>query len=420
MKKHFDLIWIAFLVLLGPLFIFPKEKWSWVLFLAVSILYIGRWISDRRFLSKTPIDAAIGLLLVMALAGIFVVKDTGEGAAKLTGLVYGIVIFFGFVEILKTPMLVKIAAIIFLAAGTFIAVVGTLGRMNEGKPVFFFLKSILSKLPQINLGLRGAEGGINPNALGGILLLFIPMGLIQASLFIKNKDGYLSRWIKELCLIAILIFLAVQLLVVFHFSSFGTWASLAIALWLMGQWKRKIKAVIVVMLVIIAVGVSKTLIEPDRIENQKIFRIMNESAEVRAHIWNDAMEVVKTHPIFGIGVDQLRRTTKFTYDMSHGHNQFLHTAAELGIPGLIAYLAILIGIFRMAAEVQESSLPEWMRLTSRGLGTGLFAFTLFGMVDAIPLGAKPGIFFWISLAMITSIYLYGRNNGFMTNTEKQA
>jgi len=420
MKKPFDLILIAFLVLLGPLFLFPKENWNWVLLLAISILFIGRWISDKKFLSRTPIDAAIGLLLVMALAGVFVVKEIDESAAKLTGLVYGVVIFFTLVGALKTPKRVKSAIIIFLMAGLLLAIVGTLGRLDPVKQVFPLIDSIIPKLPHINFGLRGAEGGVNPNPLGGILLLFIPIGMILIYLLTKMGNGYLHLWMKRLSLIAIIILLIVQALAVYYSNSFGTWFSLALALWLMGEWKRTLKSVIVIILLIIAIGFSLKMSEPKKILNNGIFIRMNKSVEDRASIWNNAMEVVKTHPILGIGMDQLRRTSKFTYDLSHAHNQFLHTAAELGLPGLIAYLAILIGIFQMAAEVRKSALPEWMRLTSRGLGTGIFAFTLFGMVDAIPLGAKPGIFFWISLAMITSIYLYGRNNGFMEKSEEQA
>ena len=66
MKKHFDLISIGILVLLGPLFVFPKDKWNWVLLAAVSVFFFGRWIIERRFLPKTPIDVGMALLLVMA------------------------------------------------------------------------------------------------------------------------------------------------------------------------------------------------------------------------------------------------------------------------------------------------------------------------------------------------------------------
>ncbi len=40
-----------------------------------------------------------------------------------------------------------------------------------------------------------------------------------------------------------------------------------------------------------------------------------------------------------------------------------------------------------------------------GLGGGLFGHMIFGMTDAISLGAKPGIFYWILLGLIAGLYL---------------
>jgi putative inorganic carbon (HCO3(-)) transporter len=214
-------------------------------------------------------------------------------------------------------------------------------------------------------------------------------------------------------LFGILFLLGVQGVAVVLTSSFGTWFALAIALWLMGEWKRPQKVVIAGLVMALIVFTFLNTGESSQSGGSLIRATMNKSIKSRVDIWKIGLDAAKNHPIIGIGMDQLRRRPDFLYEISHAHNQFLHTAAELGIPGLIAYAAILVGVFWMAGEVRRSALPEWIRLTSRGLGTGIFAFTLFGMGDAIPLGAKPGIFFWISLAMITSIYLYGRDNGLL-------
>ena len=421
MKKHFDLISIGALILTGPLFLFPKDKWNWILLLVVAIIFLGRWIIERRFLPKTPIDTAVALLLVMAFAGIFIIKDIGENAGKMAGLIYGIAVFFSLIETLKTPVRMKIGILVFLTAGLVLAAVGTMERITVDGSIYverFFapIQSKLPEIPQLNLRLKGAETGVNPNALGGCLLLFVPMGIMQFSLLAKKKTEYATRLGRGLGFVVMVVILGVQAIAVFLSSSFGTWFSLALALWLMGEWKRPAKAIIAgVFLSFVFFYFLKT---DAQVKNniQGIRGVIYHSIESRVEKWKNGLDIAKTHPVFGIGMDQLRRTPKFKYEESHAHNQFLHTAAELGIPGLIAYLAILIGVFWMTREVRRSALPEWLRLTSRGLGTGIFAFTLFGLGDAIPLGAKPGIFFWISLAMITSIYIYGRNNGWLEKT----
>jgi hypothetical protein len=47
-----------------------------------------------------------------------------------------------------------------------------------------------------------------------------------------------------------------------------------------------------------------------------------------------------------------------------------------------------------------------MRISAIGLGCGQLAHVIFGMTDSIALGAKVGIFFWVSLGLITAIYNY--------------
>jgi len=91
-------------------------------------------------------------------------------------------------------------------------------------------------------------------------------------------------------------------------------------------------------------------------------------------------------------------------EMAHVHNHFLHTAAELGIPALIALLAILIGMGIMCVQVWRKSTIKWMRMVVLGLGWGQIAHLIFGITDSIPLGSKAGIFFWLSLLLITAIY----------------
>lgn len=128
--------------------------------------------------------------------------------------------------------------------------------------------------------------------------------------------------------------------------------------------------------------------------------------EKRYKFWNEGLEAVSEKPVVGIGVNQLRMRPGFKYEKAHSHNQMLHTAAELGIPGLIAYLAILMGAGYMCLEVWRKAPADWMRITAQGLSAGQLAHFIFGLGDSIPLGAKPGIFFWISLALIASLYKY--------------
>jgi hypothetical protein len=62
----------------------------------------------------------------------------------------------------------------------------------------------------------------------------------------------------------------------------------------------------------------------------------------------------------------------------------------------------------MLVQIWKNSPVGWMKIVVLGLGWGQFAHIMFGMADSIPLGAKTGVFFWLSLALITVIYNFMR------------
>jgi putative inorganic carbon (HCO3(-)) transporter len=81
---------------------------------------------------------------------------------------------------------------------------------------------------------------------------------------------------------------------------------------------------------------------------------------------------------------------------------FLQTALDVGLPGLIAYLALLLvatalcwRLYRHGGKVEAS--------LAVGLWASLAATHLFGLTDAIALGAKVGVFLWWNLALIGAL-----------------
>jgi O-antigen ligase len=130
----------------------------------------------------------------------------------------------------------------------------------------------------------------------------------------------------------------------------------------------------------------------------------------RQQAWGVGMRVIKEHPLTGIGLNHVRMEKGIGYERAHVHNHLLHTAAELGIPGLAAFLAILCGMGFMAWKVWWLSRDGWMRMTVLGLGAGQLAHFIWGMGDTLTLGGKPGFMFWLSLALIAGVYSVDRVN----------
>jgi O-antigen ligase len=108
----------------------------------------------------------------------------------------------------------------------------------------------------------------------------------------------------------------------------------------------------------------------------------------------------------GIGLNEFRYLPEIKYNVSHAHNKFFHVAVELGIPALIAYLALLMLTGFMIVKTWRSKNTNAGRLiiVILGLGCGQLAHAIFEVTDVIPFGAKVGFFPWISLALIVAIY----------------
>jgi len=174
-----------------------------------------------------------------------------------------------------------------------------------------FLNQLLSRLtllfPTRFKGLPGAEKGLNPNAVGGSLLLFLPLLATLAAYFMRREN--------------------------------------------------------------------------------------------RARIGRKLVHV--RYPFFNVS-PRLGEDT-FRKDIAHCHNQMLQTALDLGIPGLIAYVAIWAATFRLLWHVWRKTQDPYHRAIALGLAGGLLAQFVFGITDAIALGAKAGIFWWIALAMAVSL-----------------
>ncbi len=149
----------------------------------------------------------------------------------------------------------------------------------------------------------------------------------------------------------------------------------------------------------------------------------------RVEIWRRALAAIRDFPFTGMGMNVFRKALPQLYpifsfpnsfDIGHAHNEFLQSALDLGIPGLIAFIALYIGAFWMLVRlwvasrhpstvIDESgilglSASVFLRAAVIGLGSGLAAHFFYGLTDAIALGAKPGLLFWMLLALISSLY----------------
>jgi putative inorganic carbon (HCO3(-)) transporter len=141
-----------------------------------------------------------------------------------------------------------------------------------------------------------------------------------------------------------------------------------------------------------------------------------ESARIavgRFEIWRRAVYLMRDFPYTGVGLNTFPYVGDAMYPypsqglsarVPHAHNNLLQVGVDLGIPGLIAYVGLLAAFTLCAWRVHRASGSRSSRLLAAGLFSGMLAHQVFGLTDAITLGAKPGFILWIMFGLMAALY----------------
>jgi putative inorganic carbon (HCO3(-)) transporter len=441
-----DRVFLVCVLAAAPLFLFPRTQYSWV-GVVLGAMLVARGAIWGRFLERTPLDWGICGLGFMILATCFVVPDIEFSMGKIAGALYGILLYYAAVAVIRTERAIKAGVYAFILVGVVLAAFGSVGAVIGPEQAFAkVLPDVAKVFPTHNWALPGAEAGFNPNAVGGSLLWVIPLALFLAGAIPgawggrpKNEAGAtesedkgggradaagadarflrrMARWSARIAGLLLLSLASVILLAALFLSqSYGAWIGLVLSVWLIGlslKWKAwSLAGALVLCVAIYAIGPLRKVVAPFTITGTAgtsmtapTANVVRVKIEQRYGYWTAGVAAIRRAPVLGVGLNRLRLDPGITYEGAHAHNQFITTGAELGIPGLVAYIAILVGAGWMAWAVWKRSKDRWMRAAALGLIAGQAAFHIFGLGDAITLGSKPNALFWVSLALITAIY----------------
>lgn len=389
---------------LAPLFLFPRQETAFLLMI-VPLLWVLSW-REGEILPSTPIDLPVLGILIQVLVSCFFISDINSALPKIAGICLGICIYYSIVSIMRNPDNIRSGINLLIGSGLVFSFLGILGMFTFRVKSLNILEKIKDYLPYVNFRLPGAEDGFHPNAVGGTLLLILPLALMitiyetRVEIVMRNRMKLRSK-IFVLMAASILI-VAILILT----QSRGAWTALFLSAFILSI--MSIPSIIkrypekkIIILCIILTGLSLFLVM-GLISRRMIF----ENFSGRGAVWAIGIKTIIENPMTGIGVNQIRYFPEVGFKTAHVHNQLLQTGAELGLPGLICWISMLIGLASMFYSVVRKCPDNKMRTAMIGLGWGQLAFAIFGMNDAIPLGAKTSIFFWISSAFIVSLYTF--------------
>jgi putative inorganic carbon (HCO3(-)) transporter len=409
-----DRFHFVFLLVAAPFLLFPSPARAAVMLL-VPLPWIAAWIVRGQPFTRTPLDGALLLLSLMVLVSLYATFSIAFSLPKLAGVLLGIASYYAIVRWLDSPRRLWLAIQLFILAGAGLGVIALLG--TEWPTKFPVVGQVVDYLPRVIRGLPGAQDGFQANAVGGALVLFVPLQFMSlAACRIGEQADWMPAWLsrRQHCA-AQWMLLAFTGGILLLTQSRGAWFGLAVGLIALLAWhsprsRRRLGLLLATAAAVIVVAGVRNIWE---LASQHTGPGLEIQFGGRVELWSTAVHGIEEFPITGMGMNAFRKLmpvlypaylNALDYDVAHPHNQLLMAALDLGLPGLIAYLALWLGTARMLVQAGRLSPDPWLRDISAGLGAGLIAHFIFGVTDAISLGAKLGIIFWFVLALAASVF----------------
>lgn len=241
---------------------------------------------------------------------------------------------------------------------------------------------------------------IHANVFAGFLVLLLP--LLFALCFQRHR--------RFLFLFGFLLIASVLVLT----QSRGAYLAVMIALPLVGVFFFPyFRFSILVGLLVIAILFARGLVTYNFLDQLSTDGSLG-GWDGRLNIWYNSALAISDFALTGIGIGTFTLVLPLLYPLNvnineypHAHNLFLQIGLDLGLPGLIAYIALLINLFVMLISTLRNphTLPLHRTLAIGATGS-LVGMLVHGLLDAVTWGTKLAFVPWILFALITQLFLY--------------
>lgn len=409
----------------------------------MTVIMVALWavkvvIKGRIEYTPTPLDLPLGLWVLINIITTFTsfaphLSFRGEYenfAGSLSNINY-VILYYIAVNNIAGPKQIERLNLVILGSGlllTLYAVVQFFGydfiKWSEGSMI---------------KGRYFASMG-NPNFLGAVLIMIIPIAISFLALAIRRKKAAFAA--------GLIVLLGLIYLSLFGTQSRGPFLGFAVSMAVFAAYglkkllshinseaaakqvskgkvlgelasSNKASLIAAAVVVIAAIIISFTA---GRSAVTRLWTSITNPAESmkisRLHIWIPAVKIIKDRPLFGTGVDTFKTIfpsysgTDFAQidganvSSRTAHNELLHIAATMGIPALIIYLLLLyryITVYRRGIDKTRDPSMKFLSFSMFVAFIAYFTQNLFSFgVAAI------NTILYLNFAMHSVLWLEGR------------
>jgi putative inorganic carbon (hco3(-)) transporter len=137
----------------------------------------------------------------------------------------------------------------------------------------------------------------------------------------------------------------------------------------------------------------------------------DETSVARLTYWKKGMEMLSEHPLSGVGLHNFARyfhdfygSYSFHNRLEVAHNSFVQVGSELGYPGLILFVVIILRSFVVTAQARrvlraKQQTAHWLYSFSVGLDCAMIGYCIGGFFMAVAFYP----YVWIHIAFVVSL-----------------
>ena len=340
-------------------------KMHLAIFMALCLVTLILALRKQLALRAPLVTLALLAFAAMTVLTAFLADYRFAAMVRMLDLVAWCALILVLVQVISTPLRARLSTAALTATLALLAVYGL-------HQYFFGLDEIQRELPRYIQDLvasgklssslsstfvkRATSGDVFgtfmiANGLAGYLIILLPAAFAAALVLWREHKA--TGVVVGLVAIAALVVLGMT-------RSKGGMLSLAAVVVAAGVWFvfRRIRGVMAVAALLLMIAVTyfaQTSTDEAALARRNRFSL-GDSAEVRVEYWKGTLGIIKKRPWLGVGPGNfkdhyLAHRTPEGSETDYAHNDTLEVAAEMGLVGLLIYLAIWVTWF---AELRRS------------------------------------------------------------------
>lgn len=337
-----------------------------------------RWIAQRHLSVRTPVDAPIIVLILLLPVTLWATSEPATTIPQVMRLLTGIALFYTVVNWTTDRQKMETIFVSIMIAGFVLALVSPISvawSFNAGEFPFIPI-SLYSYLPRLT------PFAINPNIMAGQLVVLLPFPLAFV-LFSGRRTGC---WLLILADTSMLLMISMLVVTQSRGAILALFAIIAVVFIL--RWSYGWLMLPVIGIVGIVIGL---ILGNDRLHDILVSSGIQSTADKRFEIWNRAWYIIQDFPFTGVGMGTYNKAVNLLYPffindptIPHAHNIYLQIAVDLGILGLVAWLALVGTVLLVSWRVYRHGYitgDRWLTGVGLGMIASQVALLVHGLTD---------------------------------------